>query len=491
LLATVLALLVVAPAAQAWVYWGHWTYGAGVGRAGLDGSQVNDAFIPAPAGQFTYLRGVAVDSNYLYWGTHDLSASATTIGRAPLTGANPNYSFTAVTSRSILGLGVNATHLYWTGANQDTSDVGRTPVGGGQQYESFSSKFGEPNPQPCGVAVDDKYLYFANPETSSIGRATLAGFGTNSQVIEGQWIQLPAAPNMTVKPCGVAIDATHVYWGVFQTVTNGVVSPGTTIGRALKSDGSGATDAFAGGGKGVRGLAIQGGFLYTSNWNDGGLGDGSIGRANLDGSGADANFITGLTAPYSVAADSGGPAALPPISVPLGPPPPSPFPVGCPSCGSGPGGPFSTIPPDFSRVWGTHTTFAPANWSTPLNAVAAGPALDARVAAAVAKGMVFNYALDKAGTVKITILRVSSGQLVRHRCRPATRHGAQRKCTLLVKVATLTRQSHKGINHVPFSGRIRGKALKPGVYRAVFVGLARTGKSVSKPKTLSLRIVGP
>ncbi|MDQ6747649.1 MAG: hypothetical protein M3010_06030 [Candidatus Dormibacteraeota bacterium] len=53
---------------------------------------------------------------------------------------------------------------------------------------------------------------------------------------------------------------------------------------------------------------------------------------------------------------------------------------------------------------------------------------------------------------------------------------------------TLTRISHAGRNQVPFSGRIRGKALKPGSYTAVFIAQAATGKA-TKSKTFAFRIV--
>ncbi|MDQ6747650.1 MAG: hypothetical protein M3010_06035 [Candidatus Dormibacteraeota bacterium] len=431
-LAAVVAALAVAPAADAFIYWGHFAYGKGVGRAALDGTQGKEDFVPAPPGTYAFSRGVAVDSNFLYWGTHGLNTTPSTsfavprIGRSPLSGASPTYSFTESPSQGVTGLAVSPTHLYWSGANQDTGDVGRTPVVGGQQFQEFSSVFGEPNPQPCGVASDGTYVYFANRGTSSIGRATLANFGTASQVIEGQWIQRPASAANAVHPCGVAVDDTYVYWGVYETSSNGTVSAGTTIGRALKSDGSGATDNFAGGGRRVTGLAIEGSFLYTSNWNDGVPGHGSIGRANLSNGAGDADFVQGLDAPYGVAADAGGPAAAPPNQSTGGNyiNPPS---VGCSGCGNGGGNPASSIPPDFSRVWGTHKTFAPASWFTPVYGVTK--------ASTTPKGTVFNYILDKAGTVKIAIARSVGGRRVGKRCvAPTPKNAGRRTCRRLAPI---------------------------------------------------------
>jgi hypothetical protein len=44
-----------------------------------------------------------------------------------------------------------------------------------------------------------------------------------------------------------------------------------------------------------------------------------------------------------------------------------------------------------------------------------------------------------------------------------------------------------GPNKLKFTGRIAGKALKPGHYRAVFVAVDSAG--ASRPKTLSFTIV--
>jgi hypothetical protein len=55
---------------------------------------------------------------------------------------------------------------------------------------------------------------------------------------------------------------------------------------------------------------------------------------------------------------------------------------------------------------------------------------------------------------------------------------------------TLTRVSHAGHNQVPFSGRIRGKVLKPGTYTARFIATAATS-TATKTKSFSFRVVSP
>jgi hypothetical protein len=90
-----------------------------------------------------------------------------------------------------------------------------------------------------------------------------------------------------------------VYWannGIEGTV--GLMT-GTTIGRA-NLDGTAPDQNFITGANGPCGVAVDSGHVYWANR----VGN-SIGRANLDGTGANANFITGANGPCGVAVDSG------------------------------------------------------------------------------------------------------------------------------------------------------------------------------------------
>ena len=81
----------------------------------------------------------------------------------------------------------------------------------------------------------------------------------------------------------------YVFWG------NATVN---TIGRA-NLDGSGANQSFITGASNPNGVAVDGLHVYWTNFNAG-----SIGRAYLDGSGANESFISGLFQPTGVAVDS-------------------------------------------------------------------------------------------------------------------------------------------------------------------------------------------
>src|SRR5215831_13595090 len=91
----------------------------------------------------------------------------------------------------------------------------------------------------------------------------------------------------------------QIYW------TDGV--PGT-IGRA-NLDGTGVNQNFITGVKPTGGLAVDGGHLYWGNRDDSrtlqfGI-PATIARANLDGTGADPTFITGAESASGIALDSG------------------------------------------------------------------------------------------------------------------------------------------------------------------------------------------
>jgi hypothetical protein len=72
------------------------------------------------------------------------------------------------------------------------------------------------------------------------------------------------------------------------------------------------------------------------------------------------------------------------------------------------------------------------------------------------------------------------------KCRkPTTKTAKKPKCNLVV--ATISRDAHEGQNKLPFTGRIKGKALKPGKYQAVLVATGTGGDS--KSAKVSFRIV--
>lgn len=472
------AVLTAAPAAPAYIWWTHDATRLGVGRAALDGSGAQDTFIPSVAGTWAYARGVASDGTHVYWTNHMPNTSPSVpfappiIARANVDGSDVNQAFTASIGQSTSGMAVSPTHIYWSLNNQDNSGVGRTPIIGGQQYQAFESQVGQPNPRTCGVAVHGDFVYVANTSTYSIGRAKLDGYATAGQEIDGEFIKLPVGS----APCGVATDGTHLYWGIREVA--GSTSGGTSIGRA-NLDGSGQVNTFWTGNPRITGVAVDGDFVYWTSAGNGTPGAGSIGRGSISTGGSITTFIGGLTAPFGIAADGAGPKPPPPTP----PAPPSGVPqdllavgVSGPAGGGGGSGGSGTtsaavpcfIPdacqgprPDFSRVWMTRTTFAPATWNTPI---AAGVT---KASTAAARGTTLNYVVDRPSTVRIVIQR---------------RAGKRWKT-----IVTLTRVARRARNAVPFSGRFRNRPLRPGRYRALF--RATSAAQTSAPESVAFTVV--
>jgi low-density lipoprotein receptor class B len=87
----------------------------------------------------------------------------------------------------------------------------------------------------------------------------------------------------------------QIYW------TDGV--PGT-IGRA-NIDGTGVIQNLVEGGSQPHGVAVDAAHIYWTNVLNTNTGAGTIGRANLDGTGVDQNFITGVKPTGGLAVDGG------------------------------------------------------------------------------------------------------------------------------------------------------------------------------------------
>jgi hypothetical protein len=104
------------------------------------------------------------------------------------------------------------------------------------------------------------------------------------------------------------------------------------------------------------------------------------------------------------------------------------------------------------------------------------------------QGTVFSFQLQQSATVQVALQARTPGRRVGRGCRAASRRLRNRpRCTQAITIATLTRSAHVGLNKVAFSGRIAGKALKPGRYQAVFTAIDSARSA--PPSTLSFTVV--
>jgi virginiamycin B lyase len=102
---------------------------------------------------------------------------------------------------------------------------------------------------------------------------------------------------------------------------------------------------------------------------------------------------------------------------------------------------------------------------------------------------VLRFSLSEPATVTIAFGRARGGHLVNGRCRAPSRANRRHKgCTRYVASGSLRKRVTQGVSAITFSGRIAGRALKPGRYRATAVARDAAG-NVSKPSTATLTIL--
>lgn len=263
LLSALALCAMAASSAEAYVYWSQFNR---LGRANLDTSALNTNFV---LGAGSNLRGLAVDSSHIYWG----SGSSGTIGRANLDGTGVNPSF-ITGGNTVLGVAVDAGHIYW--ANQGARWIGRANLDGTGVDQSFI----DTDPSGAfGVAVDAGHIYWADQGIAdSIARANLDGTGANQTFITG-----------LNDPFGVAVGAGHVYWAS---------SAGNAVGRA-NLDGTGVDQSFITGAAAPAGVAVNATHVYWVN-----NATNTIGRANVDGTGVNQSYMTLPFVSFFVALDA-------------------------------------------------------------------------------------------------------------------------------------------------------------------------------------------
>jgi hypothetical protein len=149
--------------------------------------------------------------------------------------------------------------------------------------------------------------------------------------------------------------------------------------------------------------------------------------------------------------------------------------------GSGPGGVPDRTPPVLSRVRLSPARFRVGKART---AVAAR-----RV---VVRGTLLRFVSSEAGRLSIAIERAKPGRKVkrhgRSSCRAVRKAVRRGRCTVSVRVATLTRAIKPGSGSVAFSGRVGAKALAPGVYALTLTARDAAGNA-SKPVRLAFTIL--
>jgi hypothetical protein len=204
-----------------YIYWGNATGGCtedgscpgSIGRANLNGTDVDENFIPADTPY-----GLAVDGQYIYWS----NTGSNTIGRANLDGTGVDQNFITGLDQPD-GVVVNGSNIYW--ANFGTNAIGEANIDGTDVNLDFITGADLPE----GMAINGSNIFWDNQGGASIAEATLAGTAVNQKFI--------AAP---AYPTRVAVDGDNIFW---TTWTSDVVPSSGSIGEA-NIDGTDVNNSF-------------------------------------------------------------------------------------------------------------------------------------------------------------------------------------------------------------------------------------------------------
>lgn len=269
LLATIALLVLPAFADANFVYWANQTPGSTIGRAKINGTGANNAFITG----INQPRGVAVDSKFIYWA--EGGAGTPSIGRANLDGSGVNHQFITTNVTNPVGIAVTSSGIYWTNeVGMGGTSIGHANIDGSNPTAGFV-----PGPvHTCGLATDSSFVYYFS-DSLHIGRAALDGTG-----VEPNFIPIPETF------CGLAVDSSFLYWGS---------DSGNTVGRVPVGGGTpnGAFVATGTTSGGPAGVAVNSQYLFWSNQDA--L---AIGRSNINGNSPNPTLIQGTTNPLLLAA---------------------------------------------------------------------------------------------------------------------------------------------------------------------------------------------
>jgi hypothetical protein len=210
-------------------------------------------------------------------------------------------------------------YLYWANSTAGrgapwakrpaATSIGRARLDGTGVEHSFVSGTGR---GPCGVALDGTHIYWAERQGGKVGRPDKGGaIGRGNR--DGSGVNASFIPTPGAHDCGVAIAGSQIYWAsegcTFMPVKrNCVFVPGTSsasasIGRA-NVDGTSVDRQFITGIGSPCGIAVAGKYIYWTN-NAASKKPVTIGRANLDGTGVNKRFITGVKAGCGIAVIGG------------------------------------------------------------------------------------------------------------------------------------------------------------------------------------------
>lgn len=224
---------------------------------------------------------------HIYWVNADPTTRTDSIARANADDSSVDLNFVSDVDPSALA--VEPPYLYWLqyDATTGTTSIARATLDGSSIDRDFIVDDGAWAADNLAIAGAEIYWthYDSSTGTYSIARANQDGTGVEYQFITG-----------VSQSTSIAVDAEHIYW------TENPTGYASTIGRANLDGSSPQHNFIPDPGSIISNLVVDATHLYWSNQPYGG-GEAGIARADLSGGTVEANWIvTGL--PEGLAVDS-------------------------------------------------------------------------------------------------------------------------------------------------------------------------------------------
>ena len=191
-----------------YVYWTNSFEGStigtdSIGRAKLNGTDVEQNFIKGIAPARGGAAGLTVYGGHIYW-ANDFGAEEGSIGRAKLDGEEVLPEFVKGAAFPG-GVAVNAEHIYWYNAATKDLSIGRASISGAEVDQKFITPLGSDDAASGpGLAINSEYIYWTNHVEGGIGRAKLDGEDVESTFIGG--VEHGFLPTIE-GPLGIALSA--------------------------------------------------------------------------------------------------------------------------------------------------------------------------------------------------------------------------------------------------------------------------------------------
>ena len=206
-------------------------------------------------------RGIAVDSQNVYWGSASYGAVNGAIWACAIGGCTTP---TKLASASIpFGITVDSTYVYWVD-NDDGSvhRIAKPENGDHVIYDGgdYGGGFSINEPEQC---VSDGTFVYLNDYSGDVYRVPIAG---GDPVLMASGFQGGGWP--------LAIDATYVYFGdsgdLYRMLKTSGLTTGSVIATGIPDPDSVALDPTTG-------------TIYWSDWGSGSADDGTVGKVTVDG----------------------------------------------------------------------------------------------------------------------------------------------------------------------------------------------------------------